>query len=146
MRRWYCQWWESRSLPFFLNLQSILDWRFFCVILKLNRQTGKTTYNNIRELRSGWKAFWYNTTANIFKLSLKSEYSPEFINEDYLVEDIIQRAIIDEKIEYQKPKLSKDFMAIVSKSRGAVDVEEYKEMFRKIRKKRNRKSKRKKKS
>ena len=26
------------------------------------------------------------------------------VNEDYLVEDIIQRAIIDEKIEYQTAK------------------------------------------
>ena len=63
-----------------------------------------------------------------------------------MVEDILQRAIIDEKIEYQKPKLNKNFISIVSKSRGAVDVEEYKEMFKKIRKKRNRKNKRKKKA
>lgn len=60
-----------------------------------------------------------------------------------MVEDILQRAIIDEKIEFQKPKLNKDFISIISKSRGALDVEEYKEMFKKIRKKRNRKSKRK---
>lgn len=78
-------------------------------------------------------------------MSLKSEYRPETVNEDYLVEDILQRAIIDEKIKYQKPKLNKDFISIVSKSRGTVDVEEYKEMFKKIRKKRNRKNKRKKK-
>lgn len=63
-----------------------------------------------------------------------------------MVEDILQRAIIDEKIEYQKPKLNKDFISIVSKSRGEMDVEEYKAMFKKIRKKRNRKNKRKKKS
>ncbi len=63
-----------------------------------------------------------------------------------MVEDIIQRAIIDEKIEYQKPKLDKDFISIVSKSRGTINVEEYKEMFKKIRKKRKRKNKRKKKS
>ncbi|MBA6157072.1 DUF4294 domain-containing protein [Tenacibaculum sp. S7007] len=117
------------------------------ILLKLiHRQTGKTAFNNIKELRSGWKAFWYNATANVFNLSLKSEYSPETVNEDYLVEDILQRAIIDEKIEYQKPKLNKDFISIVSKSRGEMDVEEYKEMFKKIRKKRNRKNKRKKKS
>ena len=33
-----------------------------------------------------FKAFWYNTTANLFKLSLKNEYHPELINEDYLIE------------------------------------------------------------
>ena len=69
--------------------------------------------------------FWYNATANVFSLSLKSEYLPEFVNEDYLVEDILQRAIIEESIEYQKPKLNKDFITIISKSRGLIDVEEY---------------------
>jgi len=34
----------------------------------------------------------------IFKLSLKSEYVPESNNEDYLIEDILQRAYIDEKL------------------------------------------------
>ncbi|WP_299711795.1 DUF4294 domain-containing protein, partial [uncultured Tenacibaculum sp.] len=27
---------------------------------------------------------WYNTTANVFKLSLKDEYHPESVNEDRL--------------------------------------------------------------
>nr|BFF40732.1 hypothetical protein BACY1_25370 [Tenacibaculum mesophilum] len=112
------------------------------ILLKLiHRQTGKTAFANVKELRSGWKAFWYNTTANLFKLSLKSEYKPEAENEDYLVEDIIQRAYIEEKLEYQEPKLRKNYLVIVSKSRGYVDVSEYKEMFSKMRKKRKRKKK-----
>uniref|UniRef100_UPI0031582CCD DUF4294 domain-containing protein n=1 Tax=Tenacibaculum sp. L6 TaxID=2992764 RepID=UPI0031582CCD len=110
------------------------------MLLKLiHRQTGKTAFANVKELRSGWKVFWYNTTANLFKLSLKSEYKPEAENEDYLVEDIIQRAYIEEKLEYQEPKLRKNYLVIVSKSRGYVDVSEYKEMFSKMRKKRKRK-------
>lgn len=112
------------------------------ILLKLiHRQTGKTAFDNVKEFRSGWKAFWYNTTANLFKLSLKSEYKPETENEDYLVEDIIQRAYIDEKLEYQPPKLDKDYLTIVSKSRGYVNVSEYKEMFAKMRKKKNKKKK-----
>ncbi len=107
------------------------------ILLKLiHRQTGKTAFDNVKEIRSGWKAFWYNTTANMFKLSLKSEYKPETENEDYLVEDIIQRAYIDEKLEYQYPKLQKDYKTIVLKSRGYVDVSDYKTMFAKMRKKR----------
>jgi len=78
----------------------------------------------------------------MFKLSLKSEYIPEVENEDYLIEDILQRAYIDEKLEYQYPKLQKDYMVIVSKSRGYMDVSEYKEYFKKLRKKRERKKKR----
>ena len=115
------------------------------LLLKLiHRQSGKTAFDNIKELRSGWKAFWYNATANVFKLSLKSEYTPENENEDFLVEDILQRAFIDEKLEYQTPKLKRDYRNIVSKGRGKIDVEVYKKMFVKIRKKRARKNKRKK--
>ncbi|CAM1335213.1 DUF4294 domain-containing protein [Tenacibaculum aestuariivivum] len=112
------------------------------LLLKLiHRQSGKTAFNNIKYLRSGWKAFWYNTTANIFKLSLKSEYQPEKEDEDFLIEDILQRAFIDEKLEYQVPKLKKPYKNIVSKGRGAIDVTTYKELFVKIRKKRARKNK-----
>ena len=49
----------------------------------------------------------------MFKLSLKSEYLPESDNEDYLIEDILQRAYIDEKLEYQYPKLEEEYKRIV---------------------------------
>ncbi|MGB1043273.1 MAG: DUF4294 domain-containing protein [Tenacibaculum sp.] len=112
------------------------------ILLKLiHRQSGKTAFNNIKELRSGWKAFWYNATANVFKLSLKSEYSPETENEDYLIEDILQRAFIDEQLEYQKPKLTIASTTILQNNKGKVDVEVYKKMFAKLRKKRKKKKK-----
>lgn len=113
------------------------------ILIKLiHRQTGKTAFQNIRKLRSGWKAFWYNTTANLFKLSLKSEYHPEFENEDYLIEDVLQRAFIDEKLVPQKTKLDFDFPKIASSRKGNIDVEEYKKMFAKNKKKRKKKKKR----
>lgn len=116
------------------------------VLIKLiHRQTGKTVFENIREFRSGWRAFWYNTTANIFKLSLKDEYHPESVNEDYLIEDVLQRAFIDEALEPQEPKLKVDSYTILERKKGAIDVEKYKEMFAKMRKKRERKKKRNKK-
>ena len=38
------------------------------ILIKLiHRQTGLTTFELIKEYRSGWKAFWYNTTASLFK-------------------------------------------------------------------------------
>lgn len=113
------------------------------ILIKLiHRQTGKTVFENIKELRSGWKAFWYNTTANVFSLSLKDEYHPETENEDYLIEDVLHRAIIEEVIEAQEPKLKIDSYAILSAKNGLVDVEKYKEMFAKLKKKRDRKKKR----
>ncbi|CAL2111073.1 conserved protein of unknown function [Tenacibaculum sp. 190130A14a] len=116
------------------------------VLIKLiHRQTGKTAFDNIKEFRSGWKAFWYNATANLFKLSLKTEYNPSTVNEDYLIEDILQRGYINEELEYQEPKMSIESRGILEKKKGTVDVEEYKRMFAKIRKKKDRKKKRRKK-
>ncbi len=106
------------------------------ILIKLiHRQTGRTAFENIRELRSGWKAFWYNTTANLFKLSLKTEYHPESENEDYLIEDVLQRAFIDERLVPQKTKLDFDFPKIAASKKGNIDVEEYKKMFAKQKKK-----------
>ncbi|UAM99728.1 DUF4294 domain-containing protein [Polaribacter litorisediminis] len=111
------------------------------ILIKLiHRQTGETVFNNIKGLRSGWKAFWYNTTANMFKLSLKTEYHPKTINEDFLIEDILQRAFLDDKLKEQKTKLKLDFSKIIIAKKAQIDVEEYKIMFAKMRKKKDRKS------
>ena len=61
------------------------------ILIKLiHRQTGETAFELIKDLRSGWNAFWYNTTAKMFKLSLKEEYDPANVKEDYLIEDILR--------------------------------------------------------
>ena len=47
------------------------------ILVKLiHRQTGKTTFELIKELRSGWRAFWFNSTASLFDISLKREFDP----------------------------------------------------------------------
>ena len=47
------------------------------ILVKLiHRQTGVTTFQLIKNLRSGWRAFWYDTTAGLFDIELKSEYNP----------------------------------------------------------------------
>jgi len=86
------------------------------ILIKLiHRQTGETAYDVVKDLRSGWKAFWYNTTANIFKLSLKLEYNPEKVNEDYLIEDILQRAFIAGILKEQPSKLPYDYINLSTK-------------------------------
>lgn len=106
------------------------------VLIKLiHRQTGKTAFENIKALRSGWRAFWYNTTANIFKLSLKTEFHPETVNEDFLIENILQRAFQDNLLQPQKSKLNFNFMAILTKKKAKIDIEEYRQMFAKMKKK-----------
>jgi len=80
------------------------------ILIKLiNRQTGKTVFNLIKEYRSGWKAFWYNATARLFKLNLKKEYHPEQIGKDFLIEDILQRAFINGKLDEQAAKIPIDY-------------------------------------
>ena len=110
------------------------------ILIKLiHRQTGKTTFEQIRTLRSGWRAFWYNTTANLFKLSLKTEYNPLIVNEDFLIEDILQRAFIQERLIEQKPKLFINLDKMYVSNKGYINVEEYKKMFSKINKKKKKK-------
>ena len=58
------------------------------ILIKLvHRQTGATTHELIKELRNGWKAMIYQTTASFFKLSLKDTYDPEINYEDFLIEE-----------------------------------------------------------
>jgi hypothetical protein len=112
------------------------------ILIKLiHRQTGETAFQNIKVLRSGWKAFWYNTTANVFNLSLKTEYHPESDNEDFLIEDVLQRAFQDDKLKVQASKLTFNFNEIISERKAEINVEHYKLMFAKIRKKKKRKNK-----
>ena len=79
------------------------------ILIKLvHRQTGATTHELIKELRNGWKAMIYQTTASFFKLSLKDTYNPEKNYEDFLIEDILQRAYGDGLIELDPTALSYD--------------------------------------
>ena len=77
------------------------------ILIKLvHRQTGTTTHELIKQLRNGWKAMIYQTTASFFKLSLKDTYDPEANYEDFLIEDILQRAYGDGLIELDPTALS----------------------------------------
>lgn len=86
------------------------------ILIKLiYRQTGNTSYGLVKELRSGWRAFWYNSTAKMFKISLKEEYHPESIHEDYLIEDILQRAFAAGQLERQESVLDYDYASLSNK-------------------------------
>ncbi len=63
------------------------------ILVKLiYRQTGISTFDLIKELKSGWKAFWSNSTARLFDINLKTKYAPYQVNEDFLIETILYRA------------------------------------------------------
>ncbi|WP_055446262.1 DUF4294 domain-containing protein [Lacinutrix mariniflava] len=86
------------------------------ILIKLiHRQTGKTTFTLIKELRNGWRAFWFNNTASLFNISLKREFDPENVKEDYLIEDILQRNFQNEILEKQESALDFDFFELTNK-------------------------------
>ncbi len=92
------------------------------VLIKLiHRQTGKTVFDLIKEYRSGWKAFWYDSTARLFDLSLKKEYHPESNDFDFLIEDILQRAFSNESLTKQEAKNPVDYMDL-SKKWKKIDI------------------------
>ncbi len=93
------------------------------ILVKLiHRQTGYTTFELIKDYKSGWKAFWSNNTAKLFNINLKTKYEPYQVNEDFLIESILDRAFtrgrlmpqksatpvdIDELTDYWEKKASK---------------------------------------
>ena len=86
------------------------------ILIKLiYRQTGKTAFGLVKELRSGWRAFWYSTTAKMFKISLKEEFRPDVVQEDYLIEDILQRAFATNRLEAQESALDFNYMDLENK-------------------------------
>jgi hypothetical protein len=86
------------------------------ILIKLiHRQTGRTTFDLIKELRNGWRAFWFNNTASLFKISLKREFDPENVKEDYLIEDILQRNFQSGRLIRQKPAFEIDFFDLTNK-------------------------------
>jgi len=93
------------------------------ILIKLvHRQTGQTMYDLIKEYRSGWKAFWYNSTATMFRLSLKDEYQPDNEGLDFIVEDILQRSFINGSLDMQESKLDFDYFELMSQWND-IDIE-----------------------
>ena len=86
------------------------------ILVKLiHRQTGKTTFQLIKELRSGWRAFWFNSTANLFDISLKREFNPIEVKEDFYIEDILERAFQNSVLKRQEPAIEFDYYDLSDK-------------------------------
>jgi len=86
------------------------------ILIKLvHRQTGETTFDLVKNLRSGWRAFWFNNTAKLFKIDMKREFDPENVKEDYLIEDILQRNFQNGTLTRQKSVVDYDFYELTNK-------------------------------
>ena len=59
------------------------------ILLKLvDRETGKTTYKIVNELRGSLRAFFYQSIARLFGMNLKSQYDPKGKDKD--IEKIVR--------------------------------------------------------
>ena len=56
----------------------------------MNRATGKTVFDIVKELRGGWSAFWWNVKGNIADVSLKEPYDPHVNRSDEFIESLLQ--------------------------------------------------------
>jgi hypothetical protein len=75
------------------------------ILVKLiNRQTGRTTFDLIKDYKSGWKAFWSNNTAKLFNIDLKKTYDPMEVPEDFYIETYLQRSFDEGKLVKQEAK------------------------------------------
>ena len=93
------------------------------ILVKLiYRQTGVTAFDLVKDLKSGWRAFWYNTTASLFDISLKEEYHPENNEEDYLIEDILQRSFQSGVLEPQATALDFHYLELTDKWHNSIPV------------------------
>lgn len=60
------------------------------ILIKLiDRETGNTSYELIKQLRGNLSAFFWQSIARLFGSDLKDEYDPD--NEDVMIENIIVR-------------------------------------------------------
>lgn len=83
------------------------------ILVKLiYRQTGHTTFDLIKDYKSGWKAFWSQNTAKLFDINLKTKYDPMAVNQDYLIETILTRAFANKRLVQQEPAFQIDFLAV----------------------------------
>ena len=58
------------------------------ILVKLiDRETGRTSYQVIKELKGGFTAFFWQGIARIFGNNLKTEYDP--LDQDKIMEDIV---------------------------------------------------------
>lgn len=72
------------------------------ILVKLiNRQTNQTTFELVKDLKSGWSAFWNQQAAKMFDLNLKSKYAPEDVLEDFYIEMILQELKLTGTIDYR---------------------------------------------
>jgi hypothetical protein len=70
------------------------------VLVKLiDRETGESTYEIIKEMRGGLKAWMYQSVGKLYGADLKARYNPKNNEEDEMIERVVQSLIAEGKSE-----------------------------------------------
>lgn len=72
------------------------------LISLIDRQTGISAFDLVKDYRNGFTAFWYQTAAKLYDMDLKSTYDPYRNKLDYWTEDILQRAYLRGLLPYEE--------------------------------------------
>ncbi len=71
------------------------------VLIKLiDRETGQSTYEIIKEMRGGFKAWTYQGVGKLYGANLKQRYDPKNNEEDEMIERVVQSLIDEGSISY----------------------------------------------
>lgn len=86
------------------------------ILVKLiYRQTGQSTFDIIKEQKSGWKAFWSNRIAKVFNINIKEKYDPFNVPEDFYIEGYLLEAFNNRRLIEQAPAFPIDYDEIAQK-------------------------------
>lgn len=91
----------------------------------LYRQTGKSTYKLMQELKSGWSAYWANKMAWFYDINLKESYEPYDQLEDFYIEYILNDLRNTRKIQYEIPELQYNLSAMKNKWKQTLQDSDY---------------------
>src|SRR5690606_41245688 len=80
----------------------------------LFRSTGQTTFELVKDLKSGWSAFWSNQTAKLFDINLKTKYAPADVLEDFYIEMILQELRDEGRIQYREAARDLNMNKVIS--------------------------------
>src|SRR5690606_8898915 len=83
------------------------------ILVKLiNRQTGQTTYDSVKNLKSGWSASWYEKAAKLYNIDMKTTYQPYTVKEDFWIEDMLLEGFENRLLIEQKRKNKIDYVRL----------------------------------
>lgn len=92
------------------------------ILVKLiYRQTGQTTFDLIKDYKSGWKAFWSNNTAKLFDINIKEDYQPFNELEDFYIESILVTAFRQGHLVKQDPAKPIDLKSLANVWRERIE-------------------------